>query len=524
MPKPFNTVAFRLAAGYGVLVIVAVALISALLYWGTVGVLDREINAKLLSVSGQLVKYGAGGDTKPLADEIHQLLTDGIDQDTEEYLLIGAGGNKISGNLAVSPVSNLPTGKIVDQIVTRNDRPSPSRLFIVDLTDGSKLAVGRDLQDRQEIKALILRSLLAGGIGSILVATVGAVLFRRQLEHRIGMIRHTVLEIEAGDLSRRIPVSDSADEFSRLNQELNHLLDQIQRLMLGVQDVSNGIAHDLRTPLGRIRNLLEESLRPGTSREKLTERASTAIDAIDELIIVFDKLLQIAEAEAGARRQSFQAVALREIVTDVAELYDASAEEKGVHLHVVVTGEPAAIGDKELLASATANLVDNALKYAGDGAEVKLKAVKEEGSVAIIVQDNGPGIPQEERQKVLTRFYRVDRSRSLPGNGLGLSIVKAICQLHGGTLTLGDALPGLIARMNLPAADMKTLPNANLITVGKIDTPINTTPLGTTKSLAETVKYAWFTNSSASCDRVSGVNRPAVALSRGGDFRIRDRF
>jgi signal transduction histidine kinase len=146
---------------------------------------------------------------------------------------------------------------------------------------------------------------------------------------------------------------------------------------------------------------------------------------------------------------------LREIVTDVAELYDASAEEKSVCLDVVVVGEPVAIGDKELLASATANLVDNALKYAGDGANVRLKAAKEEASVAIVVEDNGPGIPREERQNVLTRVYRVDRSRSLPGNGLGLSIVKAICQLHGGTFALGDAMPGLTVRMSLPAGDTK---------------------------------------------------------------------
>ena len=170
-------------------------------------------------------------------------------------------------------------------------------------------------------------------------------------------------------------------------------------------------------------------------------------------------------------------MALREIVTDFAELYDASAEEKSVCLDVVVIGEPAAIGDKELLASATANLVDNALKYAGDGANVRLKAIKEEASVAIVVEDNGPGIPREERQKVLTRFYRVDRSRSLPGNGLGPSIVKAICQLHGGTLALGDAMPGLTVRMSLPAGDTKTTPNVRVMK--ELAAPSNRAPVAT---------------------------------------------
>ena len=438
--------------GYGALVVGAVAVISAVLYFGTVGVLDRGINAKLSSVSERLTNHFETRGVGALQQEIEQLLTDGIDQDTEVYLLLKPDGQKIVGNLSEWTSSKLPPGRFINQRVTRDSRPSISRLLPRELSNGSELVVGRDMQDIREIEQLVFRALVVGGVLAVLLAIGGAVLFRRQLEHRIAAIRRTVLEIEAGDLRRRIPVSDAEDEFTRLNRDLNHMLDQIQHLMDGVRDVSNAIAHDLRTPLGRIRSLLEDALRPGTTRERLSKRASTAIHGIDELIIVFDKLLQIAEAEAGTRRQSFQPVALKEIITGVVELYDATAEARGIRLATAIEGEPTTLGDKDLLASATANLLDNALKYSGGGATVQVRATQEPTTVSIVVQDDGPGIPCDERSKVVTRFYRLDRSRSLPGNGLGLPIVSAISHLHSGTFTLGDAGPGLIARIVLPSS------------------------------------------------------------------------
>jgi len=186
--------------------------------------------------------------------------------------------------------------------------------------------------------------------------------------------------------------------------------------------------------------------------------------------VVFDKLLQIAEAESGTRRQSFQPIALKEIITGVVELYDATAEAGGIELVIDVNGEPTTLGDKDLLASATANLIDNALKYAGGMATVQVRATQERNTMSIVVQDNGPGIPPEERAKVITRFYRLDRSRSLPGNGLGLPIVAAISKLHSGTFSLGDAGPGLIARIVLPRVDAKTLPNVNVLETVRIGT------------------------------------------------------
>jgi signal transduction histidine kinase len=182
-------------------------------------------------------------------------------------------------------------------------------------------------------------------------------------------------------------------------------------------------------------------------------------------------LLQIAEAESGIRRQSFQTIALREIITRVVELYDATAEAKDIRLVVDIEGEPTTVGDQDLLASATANLIDNALKYGGSMATVQVRATQGRDMVSIIVQDNGLGIPAEERAKVVTRFYRLDRSRSLPGNGLGLSIVAAISHLHAGMLTLADASPGLVARIDLPRADATVLPNSNVLETVRIGPP-----------------------------------------------------
>ncbi len=452
MARWLGSVAFRLALGYGVLVVGTMAVISAALYFGTVIVIDRGIDAKLSKISEQLIERFESGDIQVLQRKIQQLLTDSIDQDTEVYSLLDAGGKTIVGNVTAWG-SGAPLDRLTDQTIVRDGRLSTSRLLRHRLSNGDVLVVGRDLRDVRDMERLVVRALLVGGVVALLLAVGGAALVRRQLEHRMAAIRRTALEIEEGDLARRIPVPDADDEFTRLNRDINRMLDRIQRLMEGVRDVSNAIAHDLRTPLGRIRNRLDEVLRPGATTEQLREAAGTSIQGIDELIVIFDKLIQIAEAESATRRQCFQPVALKDMILDVVDLYDATAEANGVMIAVDVVGEPTALGDKDLLASATANLVDNALKYGGSTATTVRVGAREDGeSVSIVVQDEGPGIAPEERPKVVARFYRLDRSRSLPGNGLGLAIVTAISHLHGGRLSLEDAAPGLIARIVLPRA------------------------------------------------------------------------
>ena len=462
MTRFWGTVAFRLALGYGLLAIGSMSVISAAFYFGTVGLLARSTDAKLLSISQRLARHFETRGSEGLQQEVQQLLVDGIEQDTEVYLLVASDGQKIVGNIFGWREATAPLDRLTDLAVTRNGRPSLSRLLPRLLPDGSILVVGRDMQDQREIEQLVWRALLAGGAAAILLAIGGALLFRRQLEHRVGAIRRTALEIEAGDLSRRIPVSDVEDEFARLNRDINSMLDRIEHLMDGVRHVSNAIAHDLRTPLGRIRSRLEEALRPGNSTTQLAATARFAIQQVDELIQMLDKLLQIAEAESGARRQSFTSVPLASVLSDVVELYDATAEAEGITLVSEIGGDPVTLGDKNLLASAAVNLIDNALKYAGSGATVRVRATEERDTVSMIIQDDGPGIPAAERSRVADRFYRLDQSRSLPGNGLGLSIVTAIASLHWGKLHLEDAAPGLLARIVLPRADTLASASANL--------------------------------------------------------------
>jgi signal transduction histidine kinase len=227
--------------------------------------------------------------------------------------------------------------------------------------------------------------------------------------------------------------------------------------MDGVRHVSNIIAHNLRTPLGRIRSHLDEALRGEPEAEPLAKAAIFSIDEVDGLIIVLDKLLQIAEAESGARRQPFAPVALREVVTNLLELYDAAAEAQGVTLVADIRDEPVVLGDQDLLATILANLLDNALKYAGSPAKIEVRVTHELDKITLIVQDDGPGIPAAERSKVLQRFYRLNQRQQ--GNGLGLSIVAAVTHLHGGTLSLEDAAPGLCVCIVLPQADSATFPN-----------------------------------------------------------------
>jgi signal transduction histidine kinase len=343
-----------------------------------------------------------------------------------------------------------PLGRLTTQRVTRNGRASTSRLLPSPLPNGATLVVGRDVEDMHTLERVVWDALTVGGAVACGLALGGALLFRWQIERRIGTIRRTARAIEVGDLSRRVPITGREDEFARLSRDINRMLDRIEHLMGGVRDVSNAIAHDLRTPLGRLRGHLDKALRPGASQAQLRETLDGTLHAIDDLIVVFDTVLQIAEAESGSRRQGFAPVPLHPLITNVVDLYEAVAEAQGITLTAVSHGVPTTLGDKHLLAHAVANLLDNALKYAGSATTIDVQARQDRDTVALVVQDNGPGIPLEERARVLERFYRLDRGRSTPGHGLGLSIVAAITALHGGTLSLEDAAPGLVVRLVLP--------------------------------------------------------------------------
>lgn len=445
-----HSVGMQLALGNVAMLAATILVISAVFYYGTVGVLNRSIDGKIDAISERLVRnYG----TRPLAElraEITQELNDGIDSDSEIFLVTEASGQPLVGNLSRWPEASAPRAQLIDREVIRNGKPSSARLIIRPLPAGRTLYVGRDLSEQHAIRLLVLHALDAAAVIALMLVALGAYLFRRQLEARIQEIGQTTRAIEAGDLKSRIAISGD-DEFAHLSIDINRMLDRIEQLMDGVRHVSNAIAHDLRTPLTRVRSALEEALHRDGSAEGLASAARAAIESIDELIGLFNKLLQIAEAESGMRA-AFAPVDLQRIVHDMSELYDAAAEERGVRLRLARRGPVWASGDRDLLSSAVASLIDNATKYAGVGSTVQLRVSDAPLGPAIVVEDNGPGVPEAELSRLPERFYRLDRARAAPGNGLGLAIVSAIAALHGGRLQLANATPGLRAAIVLPAA------------------------------------------------------------------------
>jgi signal transduction histidine kinase len=449
-----SSIAARLVLGYGVLGMASMAVVSAVFYFGTIGVLDHNLDGRITVLSDRLIEQYRGRPQAELANEVGRQLSDGIDSDSEIFLLLADNKARLAGNLTVWPQPAQPG--LSSREVVRDGRPTPARLLVRQLDGGGTLVVGRDLSEQESVRALVLRSLAAGAALSLLLTGFGAMLFRRQIERRIGEIRHTAKDIEEGDLSRRISVSGD-DEFSLLNRDINRMLDRIEHLMDGIRHVSNAIAHDLRTPLSRIRSKLDDALRHDMTVDALAGAAHGAIEDIDDLIRLFERLLQIAEAESGMRSQLFETIDLNRVARDMADMYEATAEDHHVTLVTALAPDVHAVqapGDRNLLASAVASLIDNAIKYAGPGSTVSVQTALGGGMASIAVRDNGPGIPAAEFGKVTQRFYRLDKSRSLPGNGLGLSIVSATASMHGGTFTLEDGEPGLLARISLPCATL----------------------------------------------------------------------
>ncbi len=447
-PSLRDSLAFRLAFLYGLAVVLVMLVVAVTFYYGTVGVLAQSIDTQLGTLSLRLAADQQGSEG--IAEEIGRLLGDGVASDTEIYLLTGPDGRKIAGNIEPWDWASDPVGALFDRQVLRLGRPSTARLLLVRLPDGNSLVVGRDMPDQQEIRRLVVRALMGGGIAALVIAGLGGVLFHRRIEARLAAIRGTAARIESGQLDWRIPPSPARDEFSRLDADINRMLDRIQQLMDGVRHISNAIAHDLRTPLARLRARLDEAVRSGDPAA-LPPAARGAIAEIDQLTLLFERLLQIAEAESGTRRQSFVPVPLRALLATFAEAYDALAEEKQIVFSLVAPEDAEVLGDRALLSALLGNLLENAFKHAAaPGVEITLGLTINGDMAELWVRDSGPGIPPAEQDKVLQRFYRLDHSRSLPGNGLGLSLVAALVALHDGTLVLEEEAPGLRVRVILP--------------------------------------------------------------------------
>jgi len=329
---------------------------------------------------------------------------------------------------------------------------------VFELPGGFRLLVGRDLDERERLYHIVLSAGRWSVALVIVLGLAGGLFVTRRVLRRVDAMSETTRNIMQGDLGDRLPVAGTGDELDRLAENLNAMLDRIEALMGGLKEVSDNIAHDLKTPLTRLRNRSEEALRTAKSEAEYRAALEATIEESDGLIRTFNALLMIARAESGQARDDMIDFDAAEIARDVGELYEPLAEEKGISLKVEADTPAPVKGNRELVSQAVANLVDNAIKYAepdakqanGVAPEIVVRALNEGDRILLTVADRGPGIPQADRAHVIERFVRLEQSRSQPGSGLGLSLASAVARLHGGELTLEDNDPGLKSVIALP--------------------------------------------------------------------------
>jgi signal transduction histidine kinase len=331
---------------------------------------------------------------------------------------------------------------------------------VVEIPSGFHLLVGRDLEERERIYAIIANAGRWSFALVVVLGLAGGFFVSRRVLKRIDAMTGTAQTIMAGDLSGRLPIAGTGDELDRLADNVNAMLERIEALMRGLKEVSDNIAHDLKTPLTRLRNRCEEALRGARGEADCRAALEATIAESDDLIRTFDALLMIARAESGQARDNMTEFDAAEVARGVGELYEPLAEQKGLMLTIDAPGAAPVHGNRELVSQALANLVDNAIKYAGPetakingaSAEIVVKAGREGGRVTLSVADHGPGIPAADRGRVVERFVRLEQSRSEPGSGLGMSLASAVARLHGGELKLEDNVPGLKSMIVLPRA------------------------------------------------------------------------
>ena len=427
-----------------------------MLWWNTAGALDRQVDAAIRADATALVERRRAGDIPALIAAIDDRLVLDV-QNEALYILVMPDGRKLAGNLEAWPEEadgELPWLRIP---LLRDGAMTEARLLRVDLGNGQRMLVGRDVAEKLRLRGLLSEGIAWAATASAAFAVLGGWLLRRSLEKRLRPVYRTAAAVGAGDLAPRVPLADRDDEFDKLGKTMNAMLDRIAQLMEGVRGVSDAIAHDLRTPITRARAKLEDALVTAQDEEALRAAVEQGIADLDGIVRVFQAVLRIAEVEAGSRRAAFAATDLVPMMTDIAELYGAAAEARDQRLQVKLPRKLPLVGDRDLLGQAVANLLDNALKFTPEGGTVALSARAEPGGVEIVVADDGPGMPDADRQRAGERFFRADAARTTPGSGLGLSLVRAVAALHGGAIALGEthpgaAQPGLKVTLRLPAA------------------------------------------------------------------------
>ena len=463
--KLIRTTAFRLTLVYLLLFALFAASLLAFFAWNTRRLITEQItvtvNAEIGEINQIYERRGIVGVYRTIAN---RALRPGANL----YLVTMPNGQAVGGNvgsLAPGVMGTIGWSETAYRRLDENDKADHRALVHVsELPNGFRLLIGRDLDERRRLFSIVAKGTQWSLLVMLVLGIGGGIFVSRRVLRRIDAMTGTTQRIMAGDLTGRLPVGRSGDELDRLAENLNAMLERIEALMNGLKEVSDNIAHDLKTPLTRLRNRAEEALARSGSEADYRAALERTIEESDGLIRTFNALLMIARAESGQARGNMDDFDAADVAKGIHELYEPLAEEDGMTL--TVRAEPSLLhGNRELISQALANLVENAIKYgkpdtvvqpldaaaAASAREILIEARREGDSVLLSVTDHGPGIPESDRKHAVERFVRLEASRTLPGSGLGLSLASAVATLHGGELRLGDAHPGLVATLAIPA-------------------------------------------------------------------------
>jgi signal transduction histidine kinase len=435
----FRTTSFRWAIAFAAVLVIGMGILSGFIYWRTTQFLIRRADSELQE-SAQIA-------TREPSLQSDDPLQRFFDHDPTQIKIAGLfdpAGHPLGGNLKQIPSGLPPLGSTGELELGASDNHGTNRLRVLTqrLPDGRLLVLGRSLTTVHEIEEIVRGGLLVALVPMLLLSIVGGIVLSRSALRRIGEVHRTSRQIMAGQLNKRLIIRGNDDDFDRLSRIVNEMLDEIERLMQQAKGVGEDIAHDLRTPLTRLRGRLEQALSAPISSLDVAAILGTSIEDIDQILGTITAILRIAEVEHGQRRAGFREVDLADVAREAADLYEPVAEEKDIRIDLVAERAATARGDGDLLFELVANLLDNAIKFTPPGGRVQLSIRAAALGPIVRVADSGPGIPKAEFSQVLRRFYRADRSRHTPGTGLGLSLVASIAQLHRFGLILNDREAG----------------------------------------------------------------------------------
>lgn len=449
LPRVCRTSSFRLTLLYAALFSASAIVLFGVIYWSTSFYMTGQLDAAVDSDFAELQQAFRIDGTKDVAALIEERVKD-MPTGPMFYLLENPTGAVLAGNLPFLPSRDGTFDTVDPRPAPHQDDRRSLRARGTLLPGGDYLLVAIGASQRDEMGEAILRTFGWSFLVTLVLAVGGGVVLSGGVLRRVEAISWTAREIMEGRLSRRVPTRGTDDEFDHLAASLNAMLERSESSMSAMRQISNDIAHDLRTPLTRLRQRLELAQRKAATVAELRAAVGESIDDADAILTTFGALLRIAQIESRAVKAGFAAFDLSELLRTVAEVYQPMAEEQNQTLSAEIAPDLMTLGDRELLAQMFANLLENALRHSPGGAVIRLFATGGGNDITVVLSDSGPGIPAGEYANVLCRFYRLEASRTTPGNGLGLSLVAAIAGLHEIPVEFADNCPGLRVTMRLP--------------------------------------------------------------------------